>query len=160
MQARVTQDYFAHQQYTKTNQDRGLVVSRSAFAGMGKYAARQLGNNFSEDKYMGFSVTQIMAQNIAGMPLAGADICGFFSNATAELCARWYTVGAFYPFSRNHNNIGSTDQEPFAFLWNYTSIIRRAMVTKLSLVKYYQTELLDKHLNGGMFYQPLFFQFP
>ena len=94
------------------------------------------------------------------MPLAGADICGFFSNVTAELCARWYTVGAFYPFSRNHNNLGSSDQEPFAFSANYTSIIRKAMVTKMSLVKYYQTELLDKHLYGGAFYQPLFFSFP
>jgi len=64
---------------------------------------------------MGFSITSIMSQNIAGTPMAGADICGFFDNTTPDLCARWYIVGAFYPFSRNHNNIGNMEQEPWSF---------------------------------------------
>jgi alpha-glucosidase (family GH31 glycosyl hydrolase) len=55
---------------------------------------------------MGFSVTGVMQHNIIGIPLAGSDICGFIGDTNAELCARWYTLGAFYPFSRNHNNWG------------------------------------------------------
>lgn len=92
-----------------------MIISRSSYAGMGKYGSRWLGDNFSSPEYMGYSVTGVMGNNIAGITLAGSDICGFIGNTTPELCASWYTLGAYYPFSRNHNAWNNEPQEPWVF---------------------------------------------
>lgn len=74
---------------------------------MGKYSSRWLGDNFSNEEYMGLSVTGVMMMGIFGIPVTGSDICGFMGDTNPELCARWHIVGAFYPFSRNHNSINT-----------------------------------------------------
>ena len=134
-----------HDFFKQTLQKRPFIIERSSYAGMGKYGSRWLGDNYSTYEYMGLSVTGIMAQNIAGIPLVGSDICGFNGNTNAELCARWYIVGAFYPFSRNHNSWETIAQEPWMFdtiydkSITYLKIIQHAMRTKMSLIRYYYT---------------------
>jgi alpha-glucosidase (family GH31 glycosyl hydrolase) len=76
-------------------------------------------------------------------------------------------LGAFYPFSRNHNSWNSAPQEPYQFAneiyedgITYLDIMRTAMRIKYSLVRYYYTELSLIHKNGGVIIKPLFFEFP
>lgn len=64
---------------------------------------------------MGLSITQVMYFNMYGIGLVGPDTCGFINNVSQELCDRWMQLGAFYPFFRNHNNMGNIGQEPWAF---------------------------------------------
>jgi alpha-glucosidase (family GH31 glycosyl hydrolase) len=86
-----------------------MIISRSTAAGSGKYGSRWLGDNFSLAMFMGYSVTGIMNSGMYGMPLAGVDICGFTGPTSPDLCARWTVLGAFFPFSRNHNSHGWID---------------------------------------------------
>lgn len=154
MQTKATWQYFNYQQ------ERGFVISRSGSQGIGQFGARQLGNNFSTHQSLSNSIISIFQQSIAGVSMSGADICGFFGNTTADLCAQWYSIGAYYPFSRNHNDIASETQEPWAFKGKQLGVIRQAMLNKLSLVRYYHTEMIKVNLNGGTFFKPLFFEFP
>lgn len=110
MEQKATNNYFS-----SNLKKRAMIVSRSSFAGSGKFGSRWLGDNFSTTHYMAYSVTGVMMQNIMGVPLSGADICGFNGNTTADLCSRWYTVGSFYPLSRNHNHRDTVAQEPYEF---------------------------------------------
>lgn len=148
-----------HEWFKQRNQ-RTFIIERSSFAGMGKYGSRWLGDNFSEVKFMQLSVSGTMLMNMFGIPLVGADICGFLDNTNQTLCVKWHFVGAFYPFSRNHNG-GSVAQEPY--VWDNTAQghMRDAIKLKYSLVRYFYTSLVDQSLKGtGTFYKPMFFEFP
>jgi len=95
----------ASDHWFRENKMRTFIIERSSFSGMGKYASKWLGDNFSNEEFMGLSVTGVMQMTLFGIPVSGSDICGFIGNTNPELCARWHIVGAFYPFSRNHNAI-------------------------------------------------------
>ena len=101
-EVKATHDWF------KMHKTRTFIITRSSFAGIGKFGSKWLGDNYALPYYMGQSVTGIMQMNMFGVPLAGSDICGFIGDTSPELCARWYVVGAFQPFSRNHNNYGNS----------------------------------------------------
>lgn len=129
------------------------------FLGSGRYTAHWLGDNHSNWRDLKLSISGVIQMNMFGVPLVGADICGFGGNTTPELCTRWMQVGAFYPFSRNHN-AGTVAQEPYAFSEPYRSIMINAFLQKLSLSPLYYTLLWQASTVGTLVINPLFFVFP
>ncbi|GAM26216.1 hypothetical protein SAMD00019534_093910 [Acytostelium subglobosum LB1] len=141
-------------------QTRATVISRSTFPGSGHHAGHWLGDNNSEFADMYYSIPGILNMNMFGIPMVGADICGFGGNTTAELCARWMQLGNFYPFSRNHNAIGSMSQEPYTFNEEVTAISIAAINGKYTLLPFYYTLFYQAHALGTPVVRPLFFEFP
>ncbi len=140
---------------------RPFILTRANSLGTGNYAFHWLGDNFSKNNYIKYSISGIFNYNIFGIPLTGADICGFNNNANGKLCARWYNVGAFYPFSRNHNSRSAKDQYPWTFGQNIENIIKKDIMVRYSLIRYFYSQLFLVSLNEkGAFFKPVMFEYP
>eukprot|EP00052_Salpingoeca_macrocollata_P028710 m.281612 g.281612 ORF g.281612 m.281612 type:complete len:898 (+) comp22892_c0_seq3:862-3555(+) len=139
---------------------RSLVISRSTFANSGKYAGHWLGDNNSNWNDLKLSIAGILNFNMFAIPLVGADICGFGGSTTAELCARWMQLGAFYPFSRNHNTIGAPPQDPTAFGPQVAAISRDVLLTRYSLLPFLYTLFSNAWRQGAPVARALFYDFP
>ena len=142
---------------------RPFILSRSTSIGSGKHVFHWLGDNFSHESDIKNSISGIFNFNIFGIPFTGADICGFFGDADKDLCLRWYNLGAFYPFMRNHNNRRSKDQFPWSFNEKNNTVnhIKNLVNCRYSLLRYMYSQLFLISLNEkGSFFKPIMFEFP
>lgn len=137
---------------------RGIVITRSTFPGSGKYSGHWLGDNTSIWKHLADSIIGMLEFNLFGIPYIGADICGFFGNTTEELCLRWMQVGAFYPFSRNHNGITYIEQHPA--VWpSVAEASREILETRYWLLPYLYTLFHYAHVYGDTVVRALHHEF-
>eukprot|EP01113_Clastostelium_recurvatum_P013817 TRINITY_DN1741_c0_g1_i2.p1 TRINITY_DN1741_c0_g1~~TRINITY_DN1741_c0_g1_i2.p1 ORF type:complete len:845 (-),score=218.14 TRINITY_DN1741_c0_g1_i2:39-2573(-) len=139
---------------------RSIVISRSTYAGSGHHHGHWLGDNNSSWDALYQSIAGVLSMNLFGIPLVGADICGFGGDTTEELCCRWMQLGTMYGFSRNHNSIGSRSQEPYAFGPTLVNVSTIAIKLRYSLMPYFYTQFFSVHTQGGAFWKALFYEFP
>lgn len=145
---------------TQITNKRPFVISRSTFVGQGKYSGTWTGDNYATWNDMYQSISDILNMNIFGIPLVGADICGFQKNTTVQLCQRWHQLGAFYPFSRNHNSIDCDAQDPVSLGTDVVNSARKALIIRYTLLPYLYTLFWQAHIKGDTVARPLFFEFP
>ncbi|XP_034987341.2 lysosomal alpha-glucosidase isoform X1 [Zootoca vivipara] len=139
---------------------RPFVISRSSFPSQGRYSGHWLGDNRSEWKDMVCSIPGVLSFSLFGIPLVGADICGFLGSTTEELCTRWMQLGAFYPFARNHNTQDVKAQDPTAFSPAARTAMKAALEVRYALLPYLYSLFHRAHLQGDTVARPLFFEFP
>uniref|UniRef100_A0A9J2PBC3 Maltase n=1 Tax=Ascaris lumbricoides TaxID=6252 RepID=A0A9J2PBC3_ASCLU len=138
---------------------RPAVITRSSFPSGGRYAGHWLGDNLAAWGDLLVSVVGIQEFSIFGIPYVGADICGFRGNTTEELCLRWHQLGAFYTFSRNHNDIGQVRQDPAAWP-SVAAATRQVYLFRYSYLPYLYTLHYLAATTGSTVVRPLFFEFP
>jgi len=134
---------------------RPFVLSRSTFPGIGSLAGHWTGDNWSNWEHLAYSIPGILNFQMFGVPYTGADICGFIGNTWDELCTRWMELGAFYPFSRNHNGLGYADQEPYRFEHALSASVK-ALNVRYSILPYYYTQMEAAHKYGLPVWRALF----
>ncbi|XP_078266999.1 sucrase-isomaltase, intestinal [Rhinoraja longicauda] len=139
--------------------ERGIVVTRSTFPSSGQWAGHWLGDNTAAWNQMHKSIIGMMEFSLFGISYTGADICGFFQNSTYELCLRWMQLGAFYPYSRNHNGIGFHRQDPVAWNETFQNISRKILETRYTLLPYLYTLMYEAHAEGSTVVRPLLHEF-
>lgn len=140
---------------------RPFIISRSATVGTGKFNGHWLGDNYSTYKSLRNAVDGIFQFMIYGLPMTGDDICGFFDNGDGPLCNRWYNLGAFFPFSRNHNFNLSPDHYPWSFGETILNNIRHAVNYRYMILRYIYSHFFASSLNEKVgFFNPVFFYFP
>ncbi|XP_052029484.1 maltase-glucoamylase [Apodemus sylvaticus] len=143
----------------EVTEERGIVITRSTFPSSGRWAGHWLGDNTAAWDQLGKSIIGMMDFSLFGISYTGSDICGFFQDAEYEMCVRWMQLGAFYPFSRNHNTIGTKRQDPVSWNETFEDISRSVLETRYTLLPYLYTLMYKAHIEGSTVVRPLLHEF-
>lgn len=131
---------------------RTFLLSRSTFAGSGKYTQHWLGDNHRTWKDMRYSIAGTMNMNMFGIPMVGPDVCGFFATTeyteaqNKEICGRWMQLATLYPFARQHrdkNPGGGAPNEPYKLGKYFKSMAINAIRDRYKYIKFLYTCLFE-----------------
>ena len=136
---------------------RTFILSRAGFAGIQRYAANWMGDNFSRWDHLWLGIAMGSGFGISGQAFVGADIGGFAGNSNAELFLRWMQYGTLTPFCRNHSEIGNVDQYAWAWGEAIQDLVRDAIVLRYRLMPYIYSAFLRAAETGEPVQRPMVF---
>lgn len=139
---------------------RPFVLTRSAYAGIQRHAAVWTGDNSSTWEHLAESIPMLLNLSLSGVAFCGADVGGFLGDCTGELLTRWTQLAAFTPFFRNHANIDSRRQEPWAFGPRTEALCRDAITLRYQMLPYLECLFAEARRTGAPIMRPLLWHHP
>ena len=144
-----------------------FVLSRGNMFGIGQFSFHFVPDIESSWELLRGSLGPTLTYPIFGIPMIGADICGFIDEhqPDAELCARWHQLSVFYTFARNHHapqNKFDNHQEPYTYNGTTFTSIKNSILMRYSMLKQFYTYFFTRpgqQLRVGTVMRPLFFEF-
>ncbi|KAF2905456.1 hypothetical protein ILUMI_00712, partial [Ignelater luminosus] len=142
------------------NNKRPFILSRSHFAGSQRYTAIWTGDNTADWDHLAASLPMCLSEALAGISFCGADVGGFFKEPSEELIQRWYQVGAWLPFYREHSTFASKRREPYVFPKHVQTRIRAALRQRYIHLPLWYTLFWEHSQTGDPVISPLFYHYP
>ncbi len=130
------------------NGKRPFNLTRSAFAGIQRYAAMWTGDNVASDEHMMLGVRLVNSLGLSGVAYAGYDTGGFVGDASSRLYARWISIASLSPFFRTHSMINSRDSEPWSYGEEVEQISRNYIRLRYQLLPYIYSTFHEASMHG------------
>ena len=138
---------------------RPFIITRAGYAGVQRHAIVWTGDNSSVWEHLADSIQMFLNLGLSGVPFCGGDIGGFLDNTAPELLVRWFQMATFTPFYRNHSNLHTINQEPWAFGTKVEEICRRHIELRYQLLPYLYGLFVGAHCQGTPIMLPLFWHY-
>ena len=135
---------------------RPFIITRSAFAGIQRYALGWTADNKSTWESLALTVPMVLNLGLSGLAFTGPDTGGFEGDCSGELLARWNQLSLFTPLFRNHTALLTADQEPWAFGEPYTRINRQSIELRYRFLPAIYTAFWQCTQTGLPMMRPLF----
>lgn len=127
---------------------RPFTITRSAYAGIQKYASVWTGDNMASWEHLKIANIQCQRLSASGVSFVGSDVGGFIGSPDGELYTRWIQMAVFHPFFRTHSSGDHGDKEPWKFDQKYVKIVRRFIELRYELMPYIYS-VFQHHVNSG-----------
>src|SRR5262245_62736684 len=91
---------------------RPYVITRAAYAGIQRYSTMWTGDTNSTWESLALNIPMFTTLGLSGEPFVGSDVGGFIGRRNGELLVGSYQSSFLAPFSRHHDTIDGSHQEP------------------------------------------------
>lgn len=138
---------------------RSFILTRSASAGIQKYAAVWTGDNASNWSHLRMSIPESVNLSLSGVSFNGPDVGGFAGDTTPLLITRWHQAGFLFPFFRNHSAWGTKNQEVYQFEKKHKDVMKKFILLRYRLLPYLYDCFFFHRAHSDPVLRPLFYEF-